>query len=76
MKGRISGARTEEEMEDKRAGQKTAREPGVLFDVCLLDDFREDFTAALDAERGDVPDHDSLEAYITQPVRQYARRTL
>lgn len=45
-----------------------------LIDVCTLDNYRDDFTAALDAERGDVPDHDQMEVYRVQPVRQYARR--
>jgi hypothetical protein len=47
-----------------------------LVDVCTLDNYREDFTAALDVERGDVPDHDQMEVYRVQPVRQYARRAL
>ena len=46
------------------------------IEACTLDDFREDFTAALDAERGDVPDHDQMEIYRVQPIRQYARRSL
>lgn len=47
-----------------------------LVDVCTLDNYREDFTAALDVERGDVPDHDQMEVCRLQPVRQYARRSL
>ena len=50
--------------------------PGVLFEDCALDNFRDDLVFSLGAERGDVPDHDSLEAYITQPVRQYVRRAI
>ncbi|MFA5260621.1 MAG: hypothetical protein WC450_05270 [Candidatus Omnitrophota bacterium] len=63
-------------MEDKRAGQETTQDPGVLFDVCLLDNFRDDLGFVLAAERGDVPDHDSLEAYQVQPVARYTRRSL
>jgi hypothetical protein len=45
-------------------------------DVFVLDFFRDDLSAALDAERGDVPDWDSLEAARPQPVARYTRRSL
>ena len=47
-----------------------------LIEDCALDNFRDYLVFSLGAERGDVPDHDSLEAYITQPVARYSRRAL
>ena len=55
---------------------KNENEAQAGQDVFVLDFFRDDLSAALDAERGDVPDHDPLESYIIQPVAQYRRRAI